>query len=242
MLGFLKAAHYCPDRRETVMRPHSSTGWEKAAQAVRSVRVFLTEQPHQAKCLGVALCLFTSLLPAAERGIWHGPKVIGEDEVSADWRLAVEARRVLFDDKGISSANIGVTVERRRATLWGTIATAQLAQRAALLVQAVPGIREVRNELVTANAGEEKEIGDWQPAQAVGTAAKKQNATPALGLLTGRPAPQRFPTNPPGQPTKGPDANRAPAATAPILPPFRPAAEKRGPNALLLKPIPVEAP
>jgi hypothetical protein len=57
------------------------------------------------------------------------------------------ARQTLFQDKLVGPLNLGVRVRRRVAVLWGPVPSAELARRAVALLEGLPDLVEVRDEL-----------------------------------------------------------------------------------------------
>lgn len=64
-----------------------------------------------------------------------------------DCRLTMLALQGLQQDHQLGPLNLGVTVRSNRATLWGTVSTLDLSQRAEACIEDVPGIAAVTNEL-----------------------------------------------------------------------------------------------
>jgi hypothetical protein len=64
-----------------------------------------------------------------------------------DWLLAVAARQALQQDPVLGPLNLGVTVCRRRATVWGVVSTPGQARRAEKLLRQLPGLTGVRADL-----------------------------------------------------------------------------------------------
>jgi hypothetical protein len=65
-----------------------------------------------------------------------------------DMRLTVRVRQLLLADGELAPLNLGVKVRGGVATLWGPVPSAALGRKAVCAVEALPGISEVRNELV----------------------------------------------------------------------------------------------
>ncbi len=64
-----------------------------------------------------------------------------------DWLLAVSARRALQQDPVLGSLNLGVTVYRRTATVWGIVPNREAARRTEKLLRQVRGVAGVHSEL-----------------------------------------------------------------------------------------------
>src|SRR5438132_1579912 len=67
--------------------------------------------------------------------------------IPRDTELTIAARRTIAQDRALAGVNVGVSVRQNVATLWGSIPSPALAQRAVAAVQRVPGVRSVRNQL-----------------------------------------------------------------------------------------------
>ncbi len=65
----------------------------------------------------------------------------------ADWLLTLQARNALWDVKGFARLNVALTVREGIAVLQGTVPSATHIADAEKAVRAVPGVREVVNEL-----------------------------------------------------------------------------------------------
>jgi hypothetical protein len=69
--------------------------------------------------------------------------LLGQDrEIAPDVLQTYEARKALFRDQ-----NLGVKVTKRVAVLWGPVPSAEIAGRAVSLLEKLPGLVAVRNEL-----------------------------------------------------------------------------------------------
>ncbi len=64
-----------------------------------------------------------------------------------DIMQTMRARQVLADEPELVGTNIGVTVRNRVATLWGPVASAEIAFRAELCLRTLTELAMVRNEL-----------------------------------------------------------------------------------------------
>jgi hypothetical protein len=64
-----------------------------------------------------------------------------------DLRLALNARRVLREDRALAPWNLSVQVRQGVATVWGPVPSEALANRALNLVRGVEGIDRVRSDL-----------------------------------------------------------------------------------------------
>jgi hypothetical protein len=72
----------------------------------------------------------------------------GDDaDFNRDLLHTVAARRALLQDKELGPLNLGVKVENRVATLWGSIPSRELAKRAADLLQKMPELIGVRDDM-----------------------------------------------------------------------------------------------
>src|SRR4051794_5661813 len=65
----------------------------------------------------------------------------------SDWLLTLQARNALWQVKGFTRLNVGLTVRDGIAVLHGTVPSAAHIDDAEKAVRAVPGVREVVNEL-----------------------------------------------------------------------------------------------
>jgi hypothetical protein len=63
-------------------------------------------------------------------------------------RLELHARKSLLDDKQLAGLNLGVRVREGVATLWGSVPTRELTDRAVKKVSGVLGILDVHSELL----------------------------------------------------------------------------------------------
>jgi osmotically-inducible protein OsmY len=75
------------------------------------------------------------------------PRSPSADYPNPDTQLTFKARGALRDADGLTFLNLGVRIHRGVATLWGSVPTAELAQRAVETVRLVPGVTTVKNEL-----------------------------------------------------------------------------------------------
>lgn len=66
---------------------------------------------------------------------------------NADWKLILQVRDKLQDDKIFGKFNIGVRAAEGVVTLQGPIPSRETAREAVALVRAIPGVRDVRDEL-----------------------------------------------------------------------------------------------
>lgn len=74
----------------------------------------------------------------------------GGGEFGHDLMLTVVARKAMFDDRELGPLNLGVRVHHRVATLWGTVPSPVLAQRAVQTLKRLPELVQVVNELYLA--------------------------------------------------------------------------------------------
>lgn len=65
----------------------------------------------------------------------------------SDWLLTLQARNALLEAKGFAKLNVGLTVRDGIVVLHGTVPSAAQIDGAEKAVRAVPGVREVVNEL-----------------------------------------------------------------------------------------------
>ena len=66
---------------------------------------------------------------------------------NSDWKLILQVRDKLQDDKILGKFNIGVRAVDGVVTLQGPVPSREMAREAVTLVRAIPGVRDVRNEL-----------------------------------------------------------------------------------------------
>src|SRR5688572_24871811 len=64
-----------------------------------------------------------------------------------DVQIALHVRKALMQEPTLARLNLGVSVRRGEATLWGTVPTWDLADRALRIAGKVRGVYFVRNEL-----------------------------------------------------------------------------------------------
>lgn len=64
-----------------------------------------------------------------------------------DWQLTIYARQALTHDQVLAPLNLGVSVRKGVATLWGPVTSAATALRALDCVRRLPGLDDVRSEL-----------------------------------------------------------------------------------------------
>src|SRR5439155_5112664 len=69
-----------------------------------------------------------------------------------DWQLTIYARRVLSQDQELAPLNMGVSVRKGVATLWGPVTSASAALRARECLRRVPGLDDVHSELYIVEA------------------------------------------------------------------------------------------
>jgi hypothetical protein len=78
------------------------------------------------------------------------PPALVKEEATPTFRdleLTLQARAALLKEGAFSALNVGVSVRQRVATLFGTLPSLELARRAEELIQQIPGLIEVRNDL-----------------------------------------------------------------------------------------------
>src|SRR5689334_6807239 len=68
-------------------------------------------------------------------------------ELSRDVQQTMQARRLLHADPELAGLNVGVSVERRVATLFGPAPSAEAIFRAELCIRGMVGLVEVRNRM-----------------------------------------------------------------------------------------------
>ncbi len=76
-----------------------------------------------------------------------GPLLGQGRTLAPDVLQTCEARKALLQDTVLGPLNLGVKVTNRVAVLWGPVPSAQIAGQAVSLLQKVPGLIAVRNEL-----------------------------------------------------------------------------------------------
>jgi hypothetical protein len=64
-------------------------------------------------------------------------------ESPADWKLGLQARSALQQDKTLQSVNIGVTIRGGTATLWGPLPDAETVRAAQACLKRIKGIEKV---------------------------------------------------------------------------------------------------
>ena len=77
---------------------------------------------------------------------WAG-QIRSVNDPMRDVRQTNQARKRMADDADLAGHNIGVVVRDRVATLWGPVASAEIAFRAELCLRTMIELAEVRNEL-----------------------------------------------------------------------------------------------
>ena len=75
------------------------------------------------------------------------PLLAQDREIPQDVLQTYEARQALLRDSVLGPLNLGVKVTNRVAVLWGPVASVEIADRAVTLLQQLPGLVAVRNEL-----------------------------------------------------------------------------------------------
>ena len=74
--------------------------------------------------------------------------LLGQDrEIHPDVLQTYEARKALLRDPSLGPLNLGVRVKSRVAVLWGPVPSAAVAGQAVSLLEKLPGLIAVRNEL-----------------------------------------------------------------------------------------------
>ena len=74
--------------------------------------------------------------------------VRAEEPYIDDIVQTIRVRQILHEDEELRSQNIGVTVEKGIAVLWGPVTTLDLGLRAESCLRGIPEIRNVKNELI----------------------------------------------------------------------------------------------
>jgi osmotically-inducible protein OsmY len=153
-----------------------------------------------------------------------------------DCVLSLSVRQALQQDEGLGIYNLGVSVRSGVATLWGTVPSMELSQRAQDLVQGVAGVTRVRNELrIDAVEPLRADTPPWLPSPWQGP--HFPDPAPA-GLLASRP-----PTVPQGQPLQWEPKLPLVASTSPQRRLNDPALADSRPNpVVLLRPVEVQEP
>jgi hypothetical protein len=101
-------------------------------------------QRYTVKTVGSVLATLTLCGWCADAAGQSGRPPLGDLH---NCRLTLEARQALLEDKTLAALNVGVSVRNGTATLWGPIASQELARRAAQAVRKVQGIVDVRSDL-----------------------------------------------------------------------------------------------
>lgn len=124
-------------------------------------------------CLGAMAPDLTPALHAAEPPPSQLPQ-----QTPRDWLLTNSARRAIQKDEQLAALNIGVSVNNKVATIWGTIPSLDAAKRAEEVLKKVSGIAAVMNDCrIVPN--------DTLP-QAVADAVKKGNVAGDEVASTGK--------------------------------------------------------
>jgi hypothetical protein len=165
-----------------------------------------------------------------------GPSFFTDDD-----HLSLLARRALRRDEALARLNLGVRVRRGEATLWGTAPTEDVVKRALECLKQVPGLKDVRSELMVTEhqslpPSERPIPGDAPPAaeaRGPGSGTTVGMAKPAAPVrLPGLAAPDeadRPPKAPPrplvtlGSPTPRPEPAPVVTLGSPVPMPERPA-------------------
>ncbi|MFL5341796.1 MAG: BON domain-containing protein [Gemmataceae bacterium] len=107
-----------------------------------------------AKRLGHVFLAGTCSLGAAA---WAG------EPADLDMPLTLAARKSISEDEQLAALNLGITVKAGVATIWGAVASDQVAQRAIGRVQAVAGMKAIQNELHVVTASEARALRRPEP-------------------------------------------------------------------------------
>src|SRR5262245_18641775 len=98
-------------------------------------------------------CARRRLLVLLATGLLSFSPLRGEERDFRDIQLALYARRALLQDQELAPLNLGVRVEYGEATLWGTVPSRALEEKALKLVGKVQGIYKVRSDLRVVSNG-----------------------------------------------------------------------------------------
>jgi hypothetical protein len=173
-------------------RPNGKLAWPPVPSLLRPFTV--------AAAFGCLLAL--ALLPLRAGTPWRP----SDDFPSADTQLTFKARAALRDADGLTFLNLGVRLHRGVATLWGSVPSAELAQRAVETVRRVPGVTSVKNELaivpadgfgpeilpsisLTPEKGPAPATGNPPPAGALATRPGEHGPVPSQPVLSGQTPP-----------------------------------------------------
>jgi hypothetical protein len=171
------------------------------------------------------------------------------DFPSPDVQLTFKARAALREADGLSFLNLGVRLRQGVATLWGSVPSADLAQRAVETVRRVPGVTTVKSELaIVPPDGFSPEVLPSISLAPESEPAPLTTNPPPGGALVARPG-EPGPVS--GQHTSTGQTPPAPATTAEtrpslsgavsLLPPIAssstPPAKPRDPPVMLLSPV-----
>lgn len=91
--------------------------------------------------LGLSPQPFTPIIHAAEQRALQLP-----EQTPRDWVMTNAARRALQKDEQFASLNLGVSVNNKVATVWGTIPSVETFHRAEEILKKLGGIAAVINE------------------------------------------------------------------------------------------------
>lgn len=103
-------------------------------------------------CTLIALVLLLADLEHRPQSAQHSEPVlalgdVGQNDSSADWKLALQIRQSLAHDPEIGPLNPTVAIRNGVVTLSGPVPSAWFRRRAEELVRATKGVRGIRNEL-----------------------------------------------------------------------------------------------
>jgi hypothetical protein len=163
------------------------------------------EPPPGARCLRRApagLALAAGLLLAV-----GGAGPAPGESVPRDLRLTVAARRALGQDRELAGLNLGVSVRRGVADLWGTVPSAALAERAVGRLRQIEGLTSVRNELTVEPRPDAGGSAPEDPPE--GRSSPRPEKPPPAGALAGLGS---TPGLAPGRPASHPADRAEPAA------------------------------
>ncbi len=98
------------------------------------------------RLLAATVLSTASIAPLYAADAAPAPAAVQTDDAA----LTSQAKAAIAQDKDLSALNIGVTVVDGVATLSGAASSPAASKKAADLVSAVPGVKEVKNELTLA--------------------------------------------------------------------------------------------
>ncbi len=122
-----------------------------------------------------------------------------ETAATEDWLLETRAREALWKEARLTDLSLEVTVRSGVASVFGAAPSQELRQRAAVVVEAVEGIRSVRNQVRVRTPASPPEPGPrvFPPVDQPPRSNLIERPLPAdrgpvsPGILTGRPQPDQ---------------------------------------------------